>query len=292
MSRNIIYVLSLPERALRASAVLFGGMVYETTLALLPGWLRATRLYQAVVAGLLRILIELVGGGIGLLPQEDISASQLAVRKAAGTSIELVGLLTIGWSPLWLFAVAADLTGGARSYLQALENELKQDGILPADIEINSTRELLSIFEDASDKVAETIDIPPLTLQDMRASWEKLNLNVKALPEPDRLARIYQELQLVSRNQDCSLGDLSSLIAASAYRAGFKLGQVYIFDFYRSALDEIKSEGLKAYTLSASRPYTLAAKRHFDPEFETNTQRLLKRIRKEDPVKSENQSGQ
>ena len=123
MSRNISYVISLPERALRASAVLLGGMVYETTQALLPGWLRATRLYQAIVAGLLRVLIEFVGGGTDLLPQDDIPAQQFAVRKAAGTGIELVGLLTIGWSPLWLFAVAADLTGEARSYLKALELE-------------------------------------------------------------------------------------------------------------------------------------------------------------------------
>lgn len=236
MSRNISYVISLPERALRASAVLLGGMVYETTQALLPGWLRATRLYQAIVAGLLRVLIEFVGGGTDLLPQNDIPAQQFAVRKAAGTGIELVGLLTIGWSPLWLFAVAADLTGGARSYLKALELELKQDGILPGYAEINSTQELLNIFEDTSDLVAETLDIPPLALQDMRDSWKVLNSNVKLLPEPDRLTRIYDELKVVADQQDCSLGDLSTLMAASAYRAGAQMGQVHIFDFYKTAL--------------------------------------------------------
>ena len=277
MNGKFLYFISLPERLLRALAILLGGAVYETAQALLPSWIRQTRLYQALIANLLRIMIEFVGGGSGLLPQEDIDAQQLAVRKAAGTGIELVGLLTIGWSPLWLFAVAADLTGGARSYLQALESEMKLDGLLPGDIEVNSTRELLSIFEDASDKVAETLDIPPLTVQDMRASWEKLNANAKQLPDPERLARIYKEMKLVSGNQDCSLRELSSLFGSSAYRAGIKLGQVHIFDFYRAALDEIKNEGLKAYTFRAAKPYTTAASRHFDPALTTYTQRFLQR---------------
>jgi hypothetical protein len=233
------------------------------------------RLYQAIVAGILRILIEFVGGGTGLMPQDDISAQQLAVRKAAGTGIELVGLLTIGWSPLWLFAIAADFTGGARSYLRALELELKRDGIIPDYTEINSTQELLNIFEDTSDIVAETLDIPPLTLQEMRDSWNLLNSNVKLLPEPDRLGHIYQELKLVADQQDCSLGDLSSLMAASAYRAGINIGQVHIFDFYKTAIKEIEQEGLKTYSLRVTRPYAAAAKSHFDIKRFTYTQRIL-----------------
>jgi hypothetical protein len=275
VSRNLSYFISLPERFLRASAVLLGGMIFEITQALLPDWLRRTRLFQAIVAGILRILIEFVGGGTGLMPQDDISAQQLAVRKAAGTGIELVSLLTIGWSPLWIFAVAADLTGGARSYLKTLELELKRVGILPEYAEINSTQELLNIFEDTSDIVAETLDIPPLTLHEMRDSWKMLNSNVKLLPEPDRLSRIYDELKGVADHQDCTLGDLSTLMAASAYRAGAQMGQVHIFDFYKTAIKEIEQEGFKTYSLRVTRPYAAAAKSHFDIKRSTYTQRFL-----------------
>ena len=41
-----------------------GGLVYESTEVLLPGWLRYSRFYQGLIADLLRIMIELVGGAV------------------------------------------------------------------------------------------------------------------------------------------------------------------------------------------------------------------------------------
>lgn len=107
--------------------------MYEATQVLLPGWLRRSRLYRAIVAGTLRIAIELVDGARGVLPPDPVTAQELAVRKAAGTGVELAGLMLIGWSPLWLFAAAADLTGGMRTYTQALVSELWRDGLLAED---------------------------------------------------------------------------------------------------------------------------------------------------------------
>ena len=98
-------MLSLPERTLRALAAGLGGLLYETTLVLLPSWLRRSHLYRAIVAGTLRIVIELVGGATGVLPPEDISAQELAKRKVAGTGIEMAGLLFVGWSPLLIVTV-------------------------------------------------------------------------------------------------------------------------------------------------------------------------------------------
>ena len=141
------FVLSLPERTIRALACLIGGLIYELTEVILPGWLRRTRLYQAIIAGLLRIVIELIGGVSGVLPPDEVTAQELALRKAAGTGIEFAGLLTIGWSPLWLFAVVADLTGGTRTYLRALVTELKGDGVLHEDAGIDSVEDLLNSLQ-------------------------------------------------------------------------------------------------------------------------------------------------
>ena len=57
----------MPERTLRFTAAGLGGFIYEATQLLLPDWLRRTRLYTAIVAGLLRIAIELVGDASGIL---------------------------------------------------------------------------------------------------------------------------------------------------------------------------------------------------------------------------------
>ena len=141
---NISYLVSLPERILRAMAASVGGFTYEASMLVLPGWLRGTRLYTAIIDGLLRILIELVGGAYGILPPKDISAQELATRKVVGTGIELAGLFTLGFSPLWIFAAIADLTGGTRSYLRLLVSELKNEGLLTEEESINTVEELLA----------------------------------------------------------------------------------------------------------------------------------------------------
>jgi hypothetical protein len=272
------YTLSLPERTLRAAAVGLGGLLYEATQVLLPGWLRRSRLYRSIVAGTLRIAVELVGGATGVLPPDEITAQELAVRKAAGTGIELAGLLFLGWSPLWMFAATADLTGGTRTYLQALVSELRRDGLLHEGAGIASVEELLDSLEGTSGLVAESLDVPPLNVDDLRASWQDLREQAADLPDADRLADLYADLKQVTRTEGRSLRSVSSLIAAGAVRAGVQIGQVQIFDYYQDALGAIAREGLAVYARRVTRPYLAVARGHFDPSRQTHTERLLQRL--------------
>ena len=277
---NLGYALSLPERIVRAAAAGLGGLLYEVTQVLLPGWLRRSRLYRAIVAGTLRIAIELVGGATGVLPADEVTAQELALRKAAGTGIEMGGLMLIGWSPLWLFAATADLTGGARTYLQALVSELRRDGLLREDADISSVDELLDTLEDTSGLVAESLDVPPLSVDDLRAWWRELRQEATDLPDAGRLADLYASLQQVAQQEDRSLRSVSSLIAAGAVRAGVQTGQVHIFDYYEDALRTIAREGLAVYARRVTTPYLAVARRHFDPKTMTHTERLLQRFRR------------
>jgi hypothetical protein len=277
---NLGYALSLPERIVRAAAAGLGGLLYEATQVLLPSWLRRSRLYRAIVAGTLRIAIELVGGATGVLPADEVTAQELAVRKAAGTGIEMGGLMLIGWSPLWLFAATADLTGGARTYLQALVSELRRDGLLREDADISSVNELLDTLEDTSGLVAESLDVPPLNVDDLRAWWRELRQEATDLPDAGRLAGLYASLQQVAQQEDRSLRSVSSLIAAGAVRAGVQTGQVHIFDYYEDALRTIAREGLAVYARRVTTPYLAVARRHFDPKTMTHTERLLQRLRR------------
>ena len=54
------YLASLPERTARAGAALMGGFVYEASEVVLSVAVRRSRLYQAIVGRLLRIMIELL----------------------------------------------------------------------------------------------------------------------------------------------------------------------------------------------------------------------------------------
>ena len=274
------YIISLPERTLRALAIFLGGLVHETAEVLLPGWLRRSSLYQATIGGLLRIAIELVGGLSGVLPADDMDAREFGLRKAAGTGVELAGFLAMGLSPIWLFAATADISGGTRTYLAALVSELQRDELLPEDADIASVEELLNTLEGTSGQMVNMVDVPPLNVEDMRNSWSELKGNARSLPDAGRLASLYDDLQVAAKQENCSIESLSSIIAVGAARAGVQVGQTYVFDYYQDALRFINKEGLEFYSRRVSRPYLMAASAFFDPKRLTYTERLLQPRRK------------
>jgi hypothetical protein len=272
------YLVSLPERSARALAALGGGLVHETTALLLPAGIRRSRLYQATVGRLLRILVEGVGGVHGVFPAEQLSVNELVVRKAAGNAVELVSFLAVGWSPIWLLAAASDLTGGTRAYLQALVEELEASGALAPGAPIASFEELLTALEGASGTLADAIDLVPTSLRDLRAAWEQLRDHVADLPDAGRLAALFADLQAAATREGRSLMQISALVALGAMRAGIQLGQVHVFAFYRDTLSTIAAEGLPVYLRRLSAPYLVGAIGHLDRRRDSYTQRLLRRL--------------
>ena len=271
------YVASLPERTARAGAALAGGFVYETSEVVLPDAVRRSKLYQAVVGRLLRIIIELVGGVEGVYPSEEMPARELLVRKTAGNAVELASFLAVGWSPVWLLAGASDLVGGSKVYLRALVTELRDAGVLVPDAEVASFEELLSALEGTSGVLADTVDVPPLNISSVRTSWQELQRQAADLPDAACLEKIFSELQLAARREDRSMLEISSVVALGAVHAGVRLGNVHIFDYYRSALRTIVEEGLLCFLRRISTPYLTRAGSHFDPESSTYSERILRR---------------
>jgi hypothetical protein len=271
------YLASLPERTARAGTALAGGLVYEASEVVLPVAVRRSRLYQAIVARLLRITIELVGGVEGVYPAQEMPMRELLVRKTAGNAVELSSFLAIGWSPVWLLAGASDLVGGTKVYLRALVTELRAAGVLTADADVASFEELLTALEDTSGLLADTVDVPPLNVSSVRTSWQELQRQAADLPDAAGLEKIFAELQLAARQEDRSILEMSSMVALGAVRTGVKLGNVHIFDYYHRALRTIVEEGLLSFLRRTSTPYLMRAGSHFDPRSSTYTERLLRR---------------
>src|SRR5215210_5284159 len=271
------YLASLPERTARAGAALAGGLVYETGEVVLPVAVRRSKLYQAIVGRLLRITIELVGGVEGVFPTEEMPARELLVRKTAGNAVELAGFLAVGWSPVWLLAGASDLVGGSKVYLRALVTELQDAGVLAADADVASFEELLSALEGTSGVLADTVDVPPLNVTSVRTSWQELRMQAADLPDTAGLEKIFAELKSAARQEDRSILEISSIVALGAVHAGVELGNVHIFDYYRSALRTIVDEGLLSFLRRTSTPYLTRAGSHFDPGSRTYSEGLLRR---------------
>ncbi len=275
--RSRSYLASLPERTARAGAALTGGFVYEASEVMLPLAVRRSRLYQAIVGRLLRITIELLGGVEGVYPAQEMPVRELLARKTAGNVVEVSSFLAVGWSPVWLLAGASDLVGGTKVYLRTLVAELRDAGVLAPDAEVASFEELLSVLEGTSGVLADTVDVPPLNVSSVRASWQELQRQVADLPDAAGLENIFAELQLAARQEDRSVLEISSMVALGAVRAGVSLGNVHIFDYYRHALRTIVEEGLLSFLRRTSTPYLTRARSHFDPRSSTYSERLLRR---------------
>ena len=271
------YLVSLPERTARAGAALTGGLVYETTEVMLPLAVRRSKLYQAIVGRLLRILIELVGGVEGVYPAQEMPVRELLVRKTAGNVVELSSFVAVGWSPVWLLAGASDLVGGTKVYLRTLVSELQDESVLAPDTDVASFEELLTVLEGTSGMLADSVDVPPLNVSGLRTSWQELQRRVADLPDAAGLEKIFADLHLAARQEDRSVLEISSMVALGAVRSGVRLGSVHIFDYYRHALPTIVEEGLLSFLRRTSTPYLRRAGSHFDPRSSTHSERLLRR---------------
>ena len=269
------YVISLPERMVRASVAILGGVVYETSNVALPRALRESKLYQVTIDRLLRILIEWVGDVRDVYQDEETPVQELAARKFTGNVLEVASIIAVGFSPLWVLAAASDVMGGSKAYLRALVDELEAAGHLPQGTDIASYEELLSRLETGSAVMADAIDVPPMSLRDARASLESLRRQASDLPPADDLATLFREMQTTARREGRSLTDVSAALGLAAAKAGLEMGNVHVFDFYRDALDAIREEGLLRYLRRVATPYLSRAGSHFDPHERTYTDRFL-----------------
>ena len=271
------YVVSLPERLLRATAASGGGLLLEAADHILPPVARGSKFYQCTIARPFRITVEFVGGVEGRF-SEEMAAPELVKRKVAGNVVEAGCVFTVGFSPLWFLAAASDVTNGTRAYLHAFVGELKHVGVLPENTDVSTVNDLLTVLDGASSQAADAIDIPPAAIADMRDAVDLLREHAELIPGPQRLAEVFAQLNEAAREQKHSLLAVSTLVAAGAVGAGMQMGSDHIFSFYTDSLKAIREEGVSSYLGRISQPYVEAASRHLDPNSPAITPRLIRQM--------------
>ena len=280
MARLGSFLLSLPERVVRALAAVLGGAVHETAEVLLPRFARRSRLYEATAKNLLRIVIELFGDVEREAPIGEPDAGELLKRKTAGNAMELGSIAAFGFSPLWLLAAASDISHGSRVYLEVLVAELKRAGVVAKGAELQSLDDLLGALEGASGTTARLIDLPPFELSGLRASFSELRSSASELPTPQQLAALYAGLQRTAARERQSLLEVSSGIGLAFLLSARHVGREHVVVPYREDWQPLREEGFAAYARRISGPYLAAMSGHFDPERETWTERGLNRVRR------------
>jgi hypothetical protein len=280
---RLAFLLSLPERLVRTIAALLGGTVHETFELALPRVVRHSRFYEATAKNLLRVTIELVGGVAPRTPPEhehEPDPSRLAVRKTAGNALELGSIAAFGFSPLWVLAAAADVTGGSRAYLDTLVGELVREGVLSGDADVGSVDQLLATLQGVSGTSARLIDIPPLEVEALRRSLDDMRRDATSLPTQDELARVYQAIRQTAEREGMSMLDVSVGVGFAFFNSARKVGRQHVLDPYAEDLRPLRDEGFGSYARRVSRPYADAVARHFDAASRTATERGLDRLRR------------
>jgi aconitate hydratase A / 2-methylisocitrate dehydratase len=276
------FLVSVPERILRAVGAAAGGAIHETAELALPRLVRRSRLYEATAKNLLRITVELVGGVER--PKDEVagevepSPKKLLVRKSAGNVLELGSIFAFGFSPLWILAAAADVTRGTRVYLDALVDELKGAGVLAEDAELRSVDELLASLEGASGTTARLIDIPPLELEALKRSLSDLREDASGLPSPAELEAVYSALVREADRERRSLLEVSVGVGLAFFNSARKVGRQHVLDPYTEDLKPVREEGFATYARRVGGPYARAVLKHFDPREASLTERGIERI--------------
>jgi len=293
---DYLYALSLPERAVRSLSAVTGGLLRELSELALPAKIREAALYRVTAGVGLRFMIEQVGDVHGIYPPEDPLAHQFVYRYATGTSIEMVGILTLFLSPVWVLAALGDVTRVSQTVFSQIGDALKAEGLLATDAQFETMEQLLDGLERTSTHLAVTVNMPPLDVPGLRREWEQLRANLAILP-PARLPtaadveRAWNNLQTTSRELNQSVFSVSAAMSVSALSSvpghlqwlsraavvaarttGVVVGGAFL-EHYAAASQELRKTGFADYCARHSRPYLVAAIRNFLPQKQSWTER-------------------
>lgn len=292
------YLLSLPERLLRSTSALAGGLLKQLGDAALPASVRRTRLYRSMVEAVLRFLVEQVGEVEGMFPSESKLAENFLMRRTAGNGLELIGILTFRASPVWVLAALADVSGAGRALISEVAASLREEGLIAAGSQPATVNQILDALEESAGRAAETINTPPLNVGELRREWSAIQkslqgLAAERLPAVPRLEGYWRQLQQTARDERRSVFEIGALVALdtltrlpdgfvwagrSAGVAARRTGEVFverILEHYSDTLEEIRHEGLARWWMVQFRPYLAGAANQFSPRKSSWTQRIL-----------------
>jgi hypothetical protein len=298
------YLLSLPERVVRAALGLSAGLLREVGEVVLPRGVRRSQLYKSLVDTTLRYVIEHVGGAKGVYPLEPPPPDDaFLARRGAGHAIELLGIVAFHVSPVWVLAALADLGGLGRRLIPEIADALKAEGLLEKGTQFESVDQLLDGLEKTSARLAGAINVPPLDVAGLRKEWAAIRSHaryVKSIefPSSKAIGNQWEELKQESRRQGRSVFETSSVIAVATVRtlpdkarwlsASTRVGATHvgklfaadIIGYYSQTLSELREMGYLSYAKRQLSPYVRACVDQFSQQQRTLTQRLLGRVLK------------
>ncbi len=291
----MLYGLSIPERTLRSTVAMAGGLVRETTDLIIPQAFRDSRTYRSFIEQLLDFWVQDIGGVEQPKDKESMTdVENYVARKAICNLIELASLATLHLSPLTVLAIVSDVAYGSKTYLRELSKELKQQGVIDEHSTIDSAADLLSAVSDASGKTSKAFDIPPLSVDGLKETIKQTKEAVKSIkptqiiPQQE-IKRLWDEIHVTATQQEMSILEVGGAMtmytinkigkvgkgALSTVRVAGNLFDKHIFDFYTDSLIDITNKGIFTSVAESSKPYIEAIWKNFSTEKDTVTEGMF-----------------
>jgi hypothetical protein len=289
------YLFSLPERLVRSAAAVVGGTSLLVTETLFPEVVKDSTTYRVVVGNLQKFMIARVAQVEYFAASEEEQVIDGYIgRKLAGNVLEMAGLMTMRFSPVWVFAVAGDAAAGGKVFLDRLSTNLKQHGVIDPESDPEDVVGLLDAIQQASSSSATVMDTPPLTREqlvdlagDLTDGYGRMFSQSQSLLS--RFEALQSRMEQTAGDEGLSVEAVSGVMAidvASLTNAGIgttmAVGQTGVELFgekilasYERTLDELNSQGAGAYLNRYMKPFMDAAVEHFDPNKSTWTQDML-----------------
>ncbi len=289
------YLFSLPERLVRSAAAVVGGTSLLVTETLFPDVVKDSTTYRVLVGNLQKFMIARVAQVEYFAASEEERVIDGYIgRKLAGNVLEMAGLMTMRFSPVWVFALAGDAAAGSKVFLDRLVTNLKQHGVINAASNPEDVVGLLDAIQQASSSSATVVDTPPLSREqladlagDLTDGYGRMFSQSQALLA--RFEALQSRMEQTAGDEGLSVEAVSGVMAidvASIGKAGvgttMAVGQTgaelfgeKILASYERTLDELNSQGAGAYLNRYMKPFMDAAVEHFDPKKSTWTQDML-----------------
>lgn len=293
---QLLYGLSLPERAMRSTTALVGGTVHEAGEALLPQVFRSSRTYTVFIQQSLDFILTQVGSVKRPAAASDSEASDqsLLAKKAVGSFLDLAGLATLHLSPMTVLALVSDIAYGSSTYLRELSAELQAAGVLDQQVTIENATDFLDAVRHASLTSSQVFDTPPLSVEGLKETIAQTTAAVRQidlrqiLPQSE-LQQMWDSIREVAGREGVSPFEVSSTLALyslgkvgvlkqgalSSISVAGNLFERHIFDHYRTGLDTIRSRGMFTLLAENYQPYVAAVWTNFSSTNVTLTEELL-----------------
>lgn len=295
---RLLYVFSLPERAVRALAGWLGAAGLAAA-RLVPRPVRESRFYRFVVERQLKLLCDDLGGA-GRFPGAKSLDAKTAVRLGVGGALDNAAILTLHWSPLWVLLAAKDAADGAKALVGDILKELRAEGLVERGSRLDKTEELLEALAKLSERAGDALDCPPLKVEDLRATLRGVtdriaDVGMTAVVDVAQLDRLAESLRRAAAASQRPLFDVLTGVAVGAAEKGGKLAfgagtaaiasvksvTNFLYDGvvldYQKLADDILTRGLFRVVAENLAPHVRATRKWFEFERPTKTEHLLSR---------------